>query len=188
MDVATIVNIILCVLSFVLAAISVVTVIITLKQNSRMIEESTRPVLSFYTASINTGGGPAFYFVARNFGGSIAVIESISSKQDFANFIFGAELLDEVERFEPIRNLQNAVIAPGQSRICALDYNLTPNRIEIDVEYRSNVGKKYKEHISFDPKAGVDMLTTKSSGRKDDTGSTLEKMSYTLQEMLQKEL
>ena len=39
MDTSTIVNIILCVLSFILAAISVVTVVITLRQNNKMIEE-----------------------------------------------------------------------------------------------------------------------------------------------------
>lgn len=52
MDVATIVNIILCVLSFILAVISVVTVVITLRQNNKMIEESTRPVISIYTDEI----------------------------------------------------------------------------------------------------------------------------------------
>ena len=46
MDVSTIVNIVLCVLSFILAVISVVTVVITLRQNNRMIEESTRPFIS----------------------------------------------------------------------------------------------------------------------------------------------
>ena len=52
MDISTIVNIILCVLSFILAAISVVTVVITLRQNNKMIEESTRPVISVYTDEI----------------------------------------------------------------------------------------------------------------------------------------
>ena len=47
MDVSTIVNIILCVLSFILAAISVVTVVITLRQNNKMIEESTRRLFRF---------------------------------------------------------------------------------------------------------------------------------------------
>ena len=43
MDLATKVNIALCILSFILAAISVVTVVITLRQNNKMISESTRP-------------------------------------------------------------------------------------------------------------------------------------------------
>lgn len=42
-----IVNIILSILSFILAAISVVTVVLILRQNSKMIEKSTRPTLLF---------------------------------------------------------------------------------------------------------------------------------------------
>ena len=73
MDVATIVNIILCILSFILAVISVVTVVITLRQNNKMIEESTRPVISIYTDEINAGN-PFFYLIVKNFGKSPAYI------------------------------------------------------------------------------------------------------------------
>lgn len=55
METATVVNIILSILSFVLAVISVVTVVITLRQNNKMIEDSTRPVVSIYNDQINTG-------------------------------------------------------------------------------------------------------------------------------------
>ena len=77
MDVSTIVNIILCVLSFILAAISVVTVVITLRQNNKMIEESTRPFISVYTDEINAGN-PFFYLVIKNFGKSTAYITNLS--------------------------------------------------------------------------------------------------------------
>ena len=43
MEISDWINVILCILSFILAAISVITVVITLKQNSKMIENSTRP-------------------------------------------------------------------------------------------------------------------------------------------------
>ena len=46
MDLSTKVNIVLSVLSFILAAISIVTVVITLRQNNKMIENSTRPYVS----------------------------------------------------------------------------------------------------------------------------------------------
>ena len=187
MDTPTIVNIILCILSFLLAAISVVTVIITLRQNHKLIEGSTRPVLSFYTTSINVGGS-IFYFVVRNYGASTAIIEKISSEQDFTQFLFAAGELGNAERFDPIHSLKKAVIAPGQSRICALDYKRTPEEIAINVEYKSYAGKKYKEQVVLTPKAGVGMISTKAAGKKDDLTSQLEKISYTLQEMLQKGL
>ena len=43
MLVTDLINLILCILSFLLAAISVVTVVITLRQNHKMIQNSTRP-------------------------------------------------------------------------------------------------------------------------------------------------
>lgn len=43
MDLSTKVNIVLSVLSFILAVISIVTVVITLRQNNKMIENSSRP-------------------------------------------------------------------------------------------------------------------------------------------------
>lgn len=55
MDISTVVNIILCILSFILAAISLIFVVITVRQNSalwkqnnEMIENSTRPYITIY--------------------------------------------------------------------------------------------------------------------------------------------
>ena len=48
MEISDWINVVLCILSFVLAVISVITVIITLKQNSKMIKNSTRPYVVAY--------------------------------------------------------------------------------------------------------------------------------------------
>ena len=103
LDIATIVNIILCILSFILALISVITVVITLKQNNKMLESSTRPVLSLYTTQINTGS-PVLYFVVKNFGGSTAVIKSIESNHDFTDFLIGCDQLskEDLNKHNPI--------------------------------------------------------------------------------------
>ena len=45
MSISDWINVVLCILSFVLAAVSVVTVIITIRQNNRMIQNSTRPYI-----------------------------------------------------------------------------------------------------------------------------------------------
>lgn len=179
------INLSLSILSFILAAVSVITVIITLRQNNRMLEESTRPVLSFYTDEINTGS-PSFYFIVRNNGSSPAIIRDISSDQDFTKFLIGVGTLEHMEQFDPIRRLKNAVIAPGQSRRCALDYYLIPDRVTIHVKYSSSAGKMYAERYNIDLKAGVGMLSTKSNSS--DELKTLREISYALQEKLQKEL
>lgn len=165
MDISTIVNIVLCVLSFILAAISVVTVVITLRQNSKMIEESSRAILAIYGESTNTGS-PSFYFVIRNFGHSLAVITKFESDFDFSN-CYG---------FKTARNclldLNGCSIAPGQSRICRLDYNSITRPITFNIEYRS-VGKTYSEQMTIDLKAGVDMVVPKNA----TTGKELHSMA-----------
>lgn len=82
MSIEILVNMILCILSFILAAISVVTVAVTLRQNNRMIEKSTRPYISVYTDEINTGN-PLFYLIIKNFGKSPAYITKFESDFDF---------------------------------------------------------------------------------------------------------
>lgn len=48
MTVSDWINLSLSILSFILAVISVVTVVITLRQNHKMIEESNRPYITVY--------------------------------------------------------------------------------------------------------------------------------------------
>lgn len=112
MDTATIVNIILCVLSFILAVISVVTVVITLRQNNKMIEESARPVISIYTDEINAGN-PFFYLIVKNFGKSPAYITKFEYDFDFKGCYKTRNDKDY------LKGLNNAVLVPGQSRILA---------------------------------------------------------------------
>lgn len=67
MEISTISNIILSALSFLLAFISIVFVIVTLKQNNRMLEASSRPFISIYLETITICEQTTF-FVIKNFG------------------------------------------------------------------------------------------------------------------------
>ncbi len=51
MEISDWINVMLCILSFILAVISVITVIITIKQNSKMIKNSARPYIVIYSNS-----------------------------------------------------------------------------------------------------------------------------------------
>jgi hypothetical protein len=168
---------ILCILSFILAAISVVTVAVTLRQNNRMIEESTRPYISVYTDEINTGN-PLFYLIIKNFGKSPAYITKFESDFDFR----GCYKIPTDKDY--LGNLKNAVFAPGQSRICMLDYAKIGKEITFTLEYHSGAKKKYSEKFTIDLKAGVSM----PYGKAATEGKELRTISYTLQEMLQKNL
>lgn len=177
MSIETLVNMILCILSFILAAISVVTVAVTLRQNNRMIEESTRPYISVYTDEINTGN-PLFYLIIKNFGKSPAYITKFESDFDFR----GCYKIPTDKDY--LGNLKNAVFAPGQSRICMLDYAKIGKEITFTLEYHSGAKKKYSEKFTIDLKAGVSM----PYGKAATEGKELRTISYTLQEMLQKNL
>lgn len=75
------------------------------------------------------------------------------------------------------------ILAPGQSQICRLDYNDTPDNVSFDIEYFSGK-KKYQEHFTTNLKAGSAMLTAKTATKDTE----LKTISFTLQEMLQKSL
>lgn len=177
MDLSTKVNIVLCILSFLLAAISVFTVIITLRQNHKMIENSTRPYICIYGESINPGS-PQFYLVIKNFGSSPATITKFEYEPSLSGcYAAGANHKDF------LRDMTSSTIAPGQSRICKLDYSKITEPIYFSLEYKSG-NKKYSEQFVTDIKSGSAMLTSKI----DTTDKELRTISYTLQEILQKNL
>lgn len=174
MDLATLINIILCILSFLLAAISIVTVIITLRQNHIMIENATRPYICVYGQSVNCGV-PTFYLVIKNFGASPATITKFNYEPDLAHCYGVGGNRDYLQM------LSSCTFASGQSRMCRLDYSLVPEEITFDIEYLSG-NKTYSDHFNVNIKAGASMLTTKVC----TSGKELQTISYTLQELLQK--
>lgn len=176
LTVSDIIEIVGIIASLITSIVAITISIVTMRQNSKMIEESTRAIIAIYGESINTGS-PVFYFVIKNFGNSLATITKFTSDFDFTG-CYG---------FKTGRNwiadLNNCTIAPGQSRICKIDYDKITRPITFDIEYISS-GKKYIESMVVDLKAGADMVTTKTATKDKE----LRTISYTLQEMLQKNL
>lgn len=82
MDVGIIVNIILSVLSFTLAAISVVTVIITLRQNNKMLESNSRPYVVAYL--VYQEAPSHIYLCIKNFGKTSAIVKSLNIAPEFS--------------------------------------------------------------------------------------------------------
>lgn len=141
MDTATIVNIILCILSFILAVISVVTVVITLRQNAQMIESSTRPYISIYGITTNFGS-PIYSIVVKNFGNSSAKITKFYCNVDLSAISYDPSHI-------PFDKIEGLNIVPGQSLICDVKYDELKNlhsSIEFSITYFSN-NKEYSENI-----------------------------------------
>lgn len=114
MDISTIINTVLSILSFILALISIVTVVITLRQNHTMIENATRPYICVYGESINTGK-QAFYLVIKNFGYSPATITKFSYEPDLSKRYGIANVPRDF-----LSDISKCTLAPGQSKICKL--------------------------------------------------------------------
>lgn len=158
---------------------SIIIAIITLRQNSKMIEESTRPVIAIYGESINPGD-PIFYLVVKNFGQTPATITKF--EYDF-DFYINHGYSDHDASRDYLKDLVTANLAPGQSKVCCINYKIINQPITFNIEYKSATNT-YKEQMTVNLKAGIAMLTKKIKSSEGE----LHTISYTLQEMLQKNL
>jgi hypothetical protein len=160
--------------------VSILISVFSLIQNSKMIEESTRPVISIYGAMTNLGT-PQHYIVVKNFGQTTATI----TKFDY-DFKFNIEkaYAGRSNDHDWLKDLVTANLAPGQSQICALNYDRINKPITFTYEYKTST-KTYKEKVTINLKAGIAMIKEKSDGINNDS---LKAISYTLQGMYQKNL
>ena len=81
------INIVLSILSLVLAATSIVIVILTIRQNNKMIKNSTRAYVVVYGSYVNYSQ-PQFYLVIKNYGNSGAIIKSLTCSIDLSKYSF----------------------------------------------------------------------------------------------------
>lgn len=82
MDIGILVNIILSVLSFALAAISVITVVITLKQNNKMLEANSKPYVVAYL--VYQESPSHIYLCVKNFGQTGAMVKLLNIEPSFS--------------------------------------------------------------------------------------------------------
>lgn len=146
MDFSTKVNIVLCILSFVLAAVSVVTVIITLRQNNKMIAESTRPYITIYLDTI-TVCEQSGYFVLKNFGHCAAQI----TRFEYDNCLKTTrqKSIRCQEQFDYVCGI---TLAPGQSKLLRYEVSkLNKDILTFVIEYTA-LGKCYEEHTELNVK------------------------------------
>ncbi len=177
MNISDYINIVLCILSFLLAAISVITVVITLRQNNRMIENSTRPYITIYSRVTNFSS-PSYYIVLKNSGQSGATIESLITDIDLIYYSFSDE-------HRPFDNIKDTFVAPGQTIVCNLDpikmSKEKVDKINFKIEYSTNI-KKYDETYTINFLGDTNNIQTRSATRDKE----LRTISYTLQDLVEK--
>ena len=174
------IELLLSISSLVCAIVSVVIVILTIRQNNKMLEESTRPVLSVYATRGHTGSLPVNYIAVRNFGNSAATVEEL--RYDY-NLVPCYDI-DDCDK-DWLQGVVGTIIAPGQSKICFIDFDKIKRPVVFSISYRSGTGIKYKEDYTVDFSAGV-MLESSNIPKTDE--AALKSIALLMQEMLKKDL
>lgn len=174
------IQVILAILTF-LGLISSITIsILTLRQNSKMIEESTRPYILIYkdTISINT---PTEYLVIKNFGSSAATITSLKFNLKKFKTIFIGHNTD----FD-LTSFSNLTLAPNQKYyfpICTKEIKF--NKLNFDITYKNST-KTYQD--SFQINLKQDHITPFNKQHKigNNPESEIITISNTLQELIKR--
>lgn len=122
MSISDIINCALCILSFILAAVSVVTVVVTLRQNNKMLEADARPYVVVYFSYDEYA--PNLFLCIRNFGKTAAIIDSLT-------ILPSVQLMDQ----EADQLMKNVMIAPTQQvhfLLLGKEHSLHLNSMELN--------------------------------------------------------
>lgn len=156
METSIIVNIILSVLSFALATISVITVVITLKQNNKMLEANSRPYVVAYLVYQED---PSYiYLCVKNFGNTSAIVKSMKITPSLSLY---KKSCNEI--------INNTMIAPNQQMHFIISdenkkeilYNET-YVFSVELEYKDCCTEKnYKESYDINMEYATTVLSTR---------------------------
>lgn len=160
--------------SLLVAIVSIVIAIKSLKQSNQMLEEESRPYIVVYGFSANFGT-PRYTIAIKNFGKTAAVIEEFIPSIDLKQIAF-----DKEEKRIPFDNITGMTIVPNFSIIRDVEWNGNPNTIQFHVKYTSS-GKTYEE----DFKLKYDIELNDPHG-KDKSPETMKNISYAIQEYVKR--
>lgn len=167
--------------SLVTSIVAIVISVKTLQQNNKMIEESTRPVLSIYS-KYSDGH---LYIVLKNFGNSPCIIDTIETDLNIT--------AEENQPFvgNPYENISGATIPPKKAIICTLiPYRLRKRKFEFIIAYHSQ-SKSYIDKCSINCDADNIFPDLHASINPKKDGSdivALKTIAHTMQDMYKQNL
>ena len=146
----------------------------TLKQNSKMIEESTRPYISVYIG--NTYFSTVhIYLTIKNFGSSSAVINGFKTDIDITPYAYDKNRV-------PFANIIGTTLCPGESIQYPIKLENDPDslkNLKISLKYQSDT-HQYNEDICINLSAHFDAVHVRANSDKS--------ISYALQDIAEKML
>lgn len=174
------IQVVLAILTFLGLISTIIIAIFTLNQNSKMIEESTRPYILIYkdTISINT---PMEYLVIKNFGSSAATITSLDFDFDKFKSIYIGPNID----FDLI-NFSNITLAPNQQYYFPIKTNdIKFKNLNFNITYETST-KEYNDNFKINLKQDHNVPSTKQHKSGNNPEKEIITISNTLQELIKR--
>lgn len=159
--------------------VAIIISILTLRQNSKMIEESSRPYVTLYSGTTyfqNIG----YFLILKNFGQSGAVITSFSCSHDLSKYSYDSSPTRRI----PFENIVGTFLAPNQAVKAAIKPNDLPKDAPFvfKIEYSSTSNKKYFEQVEINCAADMEIIHLRASTKDKE----LKIISYTLQDIAER--
>lgn len=169
------------VVSSVISLAAITISIFTLRQNSKMIEESSRPYIGIYGLSTYINGRD-YYIIVKNFGQSVAHIDSFSCGYDLSK-------LSKGDGSSPFNHLEGSSLVPGQSYRCVIDFDKTINQKVSSISFRVKYSSETHTYEEF-PRLKIDgnLGNYESHAAPRDHNKVLRVISETLQDQYIKSL
>ncbi len=151
----------------------------TLKQNSRMIEESTRPYVVIYSKTIYIQD-TEFFIVIKNMGQSGAIIENVACDIKLADYIY-------LSSKNPLDKVSNTFLAPNQSVYFQLDSvklgKCKEKQLNFEIEYRTDK-RTYKEKCPVNFELSSSILHIRSNVENKE----MRGIYFAMQELIEQNL
>lgn len=156
---------------------AIIISVVSLRQNSKMIEESSRPYISVYIGATQFSQ-PLLYLIIKNFGESAGTITDFSSDIDLREYTYDS-------RHIPFGNIIGTTLSPKEEIIFPInvaDSDKELNIMNISISYKS-ILKSYDENIQLNFPAYFDSIHLRVANK-----DYMQSISYTLQDIAEKML
>lgn len=160
--------------SSLLSAIAIIISVLTLIQNNKMIEESSRPYIAI-SKHVVAISNPREYLILKNYGSTGAEIVDIKCSIPIENL-----LKENPDKREPFSYLIGTFVAPNQTFSPIISTkNVQEENISFTITYKSGI-KTYTTISNIQVQQDHGILYSKCS----TSGKELDTISRTLQEMI----
>ena len=164
--------------SLITSIVAIVISLRTLRQNSKMIEDSSRPYITVYIGDTYFSS-VTVYLILKNFGNSSAKITNFSASCDLKAIAYDADRV-------PFSNIVGTFLCPGESLRFPVDLANAPEDlrdINISIEYSSS-GRTYQDATTLNLISCYDALHLRANTKDQH----LKEISFALQDIAEKML